>query len=196
MESLSVLFIINIISCYIFDIRTKKIILAIIPASIVLKLFRSNRLMMFCKKGVFKSFAKFTGKYLYWILFLIKLQPFKPARLSKRNSNSGVFLTNFANFLKNTHFEEHLGTIACFWLFLFWSIFSLNVLIKLSMERTQNTHLPVHLLPLVQEITKTVTMLPSRPYKQSQSQKMLYKIYILKTLEKIWNSTSAVALSS
>ena len=35
---------------------------------------RSSRPEMFCKKGVLKNFAKFTGKYLRWSLFLIKLQ--------------------------------------------------------------------------------------------------------------------------
>ena len=29
---------------------------------------------VFCKKGVFKSFANFTGKHFDWSLFLIKLQ--------------------------------------------------------------------------------------------------------------------------
>ena len=35
---------------------------------------RSSRPEMFCKKGVLKNFTKFTGKYLRWSLFLIKLQ--------------------------------------------------------------------------------------------------------------------------
>ena len=35
---------------------------------------RSSRLEMFLKIGVLKNFAIFTGKYLCWSLFLIKLQ--------------------------------------------------------------------------------------------------------------------------
>ena len=33
-----------------------------------------GRSQMFFKIGVLKKFAKFTGKHLYWSLFLIKLQ--------------------------------------------------------------------------------------------------------------------------
>ena len=47
---------------------------------------------------VLKNFANFTGKHLFWILFLIKLQAFKPAALLKRDSNTGVFLWNLRNF--------------------------------------------------------------------------------------------------
>ena len=47
---------------------------------------------MFYKKGLLKSFAKFTGEHLCWSLFLIKLQVFRPATLLKRDSNTGIFL--------------------------------------------------------------------------------------------------------
>ena len=47
---------------------------------------------VFCKKGVFKNFANFTGKHLCWSLFLITLEVFKPATLLKRYSNTGAFL--------------------------------------------------------------------------------------------------------
>ena len=33
---------------------------------------------VFCKKAAVKTYAKFTGKHLYWSLFLIKLQAFRP----------------------------------------------------------------------------------------------------------------------
>ena len=36
------------------------------------------------KKGVLKSFANFTGKHLWWSLFLIKLEAFRPVSLLKR----------------------------------------------------------------------------------------------------------------
>ena len=47
--------------------------------------------IMFRKKGVRKNYVKFTGKQLCWILFLIKFQAFRPATLSKGDSNTGVF---------------------------------------------------------------------------------------------------------
>ena len=45
---------------------------------------RISRSEMFSKKGVLKIFAIFTGKHLYWCLFL--------TTLLKRDSNTGVFL--------------------------------------------------------------------------------------------------------
>ena len=39
---------------------------------------------MFCKKVVLKNFANFTGKYLCWSPFLIKMQAFRTATLLKR----------------------------------------------------------------------------------------------------------------
>ena len=36
------------------------------------------------KKGVLKSFANFTGKHLWWSLFLINLEAFRPVSLLKR----------------------------------------------------------------------------------------------------------------
>ena len=39
-----------------------------------------------------KNCATFTGKYLCWSLFLIKLQIFRPTTLLKEVSNTGVFL--------------------------------------------------------------------------------------------------------
>ena len=44
------------------------------------------------KKAVLKTFTKFKGKYLRWSLFLIMLQAFQPATLSKRDSNTDVSL--------------------------------------------------------------------------------------------------------
>ena len=39
-----------------------------------LHIYRSICPEEFCKKGVFKNFAKFAGKYLCWSLILIRLQ--------------------------------------------------------------------------------------------------------------------------
>ena len=48
--------------------------------------------LKFLKIGVLKNFAIFTGKHLYWSLFLIKLQAFSSATLFKRDSSVGVYL--------------------------------------------------------------------------------------------------------
>ena len=53
------------------------------------EIFRSSRPEVFCKKGVFRNFKKFTGKRLCQSLFFNKvaLQLYL-----KRDSNTGVFL--------------------------------------------------------------------------------------------------------
>ena len=47
---------------------------------------------VFCRKGVLKNFAIFTGKHLCWRFFLRKLQIWRLATLLKRDPNTGVFL--------------------------------------------------------------------------------------------------------
>ena len=66
---------------------------------------RSSYQRCSAKKGVLKNLRNFTGKHLYWSLFLIKLQTFRPANLF-RDSNTGFFLWNLWNF------SEHLRTTA------------------------------------------------------------------------------------
>ena len=58
---------------------------------------------MFFKIDVLKNFANFTGEHLYWGLFSIKLQAFRPATLLKRDSNTVVFLWNLRNFSEHLH---------------------------------------------------------------------------------------------
>ena len=60
---------------------------------------------VFCKKGVFKNLANFTGKHLCWSLFLIKLLQIGPESLLKLDSNMEI-----CEIFKNTYFEEHLPT--------------------------------------------------------------------------------------
>ena len=52
---------------------------------------------VFCKKGVPRNFAKFTGKHLYQFLFLIKFQTWLQF-YSKRDSSTGAFLWILQNF--------------------------------------------------------------------------------------------------
>ena len=58
------------------------------------------------------NFAIFTEKHLYWSLFLIKLEAFRPA---KRDSNTGLS-REYCEVFKNTYFEEHLRAVpsVCF----------------------------------------------------------------------------------
>ena len=56
-------------------------------------LVRSSHLRCSVKKGVLKTFANFTEKYMCWSLFVIKL----PATLLQRDSNTGVFMRNLRN---------------------------------------------------------------------------------------------------
>ena len=51
---------------------------------------------VFCKKGALKNLQNFAGKYLFWSLFLIKLQAFMR------------FFCEICEIFKNTYFEEHL----------------------------------------------------------------------------------------
>ena len=45
---------------------------------------RSNRLEVFCKKGVLKNFAKLTGEHLSVSLFVNKVVGWRPATLLKK----------------------------------------------------------------------------------------------------------------
>ena len=54
---------------------------------------------MLFRRGVLQNFAIFTAKHPCWILFLIKLQAWRPATLLKRD---------FSKIFKNTFFTEHL----------------------------------------------------------------------------------------
>ena len=75
------------------------------------KKLRSSHQKCSIKKAVLKNFTIFTGKYLYWSLFLIKSQDWRPTTLLKGDSNTGVFLLILRNF-KNNYFEKHLQTTA------------------------------------------------------------------------------------
>ena len=68
---------------------------------------RSSRSQMFFKIGVLKNLINLTGKYLCWILSLIKLQAFRPANLLKSDSNAGVS-RKMCQIFKNIFFTERL----------------------------------------------------------------------------------------
>ena len=60
---------------------------------------RSSRSQMFCKIGILKNFANFTGKHLCWKSLFSKVADLKPADLKPAtlltgDSNTGLFLSN------------------------------------------------------------------------------------------------------
>ena len=67
----------------------------------LLVLGRSSRTEVFCKKGVLRNFAKFTGKHLCQCLFFNKVAGLRPATLLKRDTGQ-VFSCEFCKISKNT----------------------------------------------------------------------------------------------
>ena len=61
----------------------------------------------FCKKGVLRNFAKFTGKHLYQSIF-------SPATLIKKRLWYRCFLVNFAKFLSTPFLQNTSGGCFCF----------------------------------------------------------------------------------
>ena len=80
-----------------------------------LRLYRISYWRCSTKRAVLKNFAIFRGKHLCMSLFLKKLQAWRPATLLKRDSNTGAFPLNIANFLKTLFWRTSAN--ACFWLY-------------------------------------------------------------------------------
>ena len=68
--------------------------------------FRSSRPDVFCKKGVLRSFTKFTEKQLRQSLFFNKVAGLSSATLLKKRLWHRCFPVNFAKFLR-THFSQN-----------------------------------------------------------------------------------------
>ena len=62
----------------------------------------------FCKKGVLKDIAKFTGEQLHQRLFSNKVAGLRPATLFKKRLWHRCFPVIFAKFLRTLFFIEHL----------------------------------------------------------------------------------------
>ena len=94
---------------------------------------RSSRLEVFCKRGVLRSFAKFTGKHLCQSLFLHKVAGLRTAILLKKRLLQRCSPVNFAKFLITPFLTEHLR----------WLLPSRGrqhkSLYKLSLKRSFNT---------------------------------------------------------
>ena len=65
---------------------------------------------MFCKKGILRNFAKFTGKHLCRSLFLIKLEA-STCNLIKKETLAQVFFVNFAKFLRTLFLQNTSGRL-------------------------------------------------------------------------------------
>ena len=63
---------------------------------------------VFCKQGVLRNFAKFTGKHLCYSLFCNKVAGPRVATLLKKETLAQCFPVNFAKFLRTTFYIEHL----------------------------------------------------------------------------------------
>ena len=63
-------------------------------------MFKSSRPEVFCKKGVLRTFAKFTGKQFCQGLFFNKTAGLRPAILSKKRLWHRCFPGKFVYFLR------------------------------------------------------------------------------------------------
>ena len=63
---------------------------------------------MFCRKGVLRNFAKFTGKQLCQSYFFNKVAGLRTAIFLKKRLWRRCFPVNFAKFLRTSFFTEHL----------------------------------------------------------------------------------------
>ena len=59
---------------------------------------------VFCKKGVLKNFAKFTGKHLCQSFFFNKVTNLRPATILKKETLTQVSCCEFCKNFKNTFF--------------------------------------------------------------------------------------------
>ena len=73
---------------------------------LMLFLFWSSRLRMFFEIGVLKNFANLARKHLCWSPILTKLQPLRPATLSKKTPRQVLSCEIFEVF-KNTFFLQN-----------------------------------------------------------------------------------------
>ena len=69
---------------------------------------RCSRAKVFYKKGVLRTFEKFTGKHLCQSLFFNKVAGPRPATLSKKRLWHRCFLVNVAKFQTILFLKEHL----------------------------------------------------------------------------------------
>ena len=76
----------------------------------------------FCKKGILRNFAKFTGKHLCQSLFFIKVPGLRPTTLLKKTLTR-LFSSEFCEICKNTFSYRTPSVAASGWIFIviFWN---------------------------------------------------------------------------
>ena len=85
--------------CFLFEKMPSSILILLMLFAHVGK--RSNsRSQMFSKTILLKYFAIFTGKHLYWSLFLIQFQDWRPVFLFKKRLQHRCFSVNIAQSLR------------------------------------------------------------------------------------------------
>ena len=94
-------------TCFILNNKHLKIIFFSIFYVSILPI-RSSHSDVFCKKGVLRNFAKFTGKHLCQCLFFNKAAGLSSANLLKKRLWHRCFPVNFAKFLRAPFVKEHL----------------------------------------------------------------------------------------
>ena len=72
---------------------------------------RSSHRRCSVKKGVFRNFAKFTGKHLCQSFFFDKVAVLRPASLLKKRLWHRCFLVNFTEFLRTSFLQNTSGYI-------------------------------------------------------------------------------------
>ena len=85
-------------------------------------IYRSSRLEVFCRKGVLRNFAKFTGKHLCQKLFFNKVAGLRPSTLLKKGLWDRCFPVNFVKFLRTPFFTEHLRWLLLYLIDLFMTL--------------------------------------------------------------------------
>ena len=87
--------------------------------------YRSSHPEEFCKKGILRNFAKFTGKNLSQSLFFNKVAGLRFATLLKKDPCTGVFLWILRNFQEHLFYRTPLDY--CFCTVALWSVITLKV---------------------------------------------------------------------
>ena len=91
-----------------------KILTYYLIQSYLLKKINLLHLRHLCFPGKFMNFLEAaSGGVLRKNLLKVSQESCRSATLSKRGSNTGVFLSEHCEIFKNTYFEKHLLTAAC-----------------------------------------------------------------------------------
>ena len=82
---------------------------------------------MFCKKGAFENFAKFTGEHLSKSLFFNKVAGLRSAASLRKRLWHRCFSVTFLRFSRTAFFIEHLGWLLLFYPELIFLLFHLTL---------------------------------------------------------------------